>query len=186
MSDSVTILGGGNTAFATAALLTHRGVDVTLFELPEFEQAVAAIRSDRVIDLKGVTENGPVALYNVTDDPAEAAAASDLLLLIVPAYAHRAFAEAMAPHLSDHHTVVLMPGTLGSLEWAEVLRHHGAQGVTMAEVDTAPYVCRKTAPAEATIWGIVSGLGLGVFPADRTDRVLKRLEPLFPRHPRLP
>ena len=71
-------------------------------------------------------------------------------------------AEALAPHLTDRHTVVLMPGTLGSLEWAELLRKRGVTGVTLAEVDTAPYVCRKTAPDEATIWGLVTGLGLGV------------------------
>jgi opine dehydrogenase len=38
-------------------------------------------------------------------------------LLIVPAYAHRAFAEACAPHLRDEQTIVLMPGTFGSLEY---------------------------------------------------------------------
>jgi opine dehydrogenase len=177
---AIAILGGGNTAFATAANLTLRGHDVTLFELPGQEHNVAAIRQSRRITLLGVAERGEATIRAVTTDPEEAAAASDLMLLIVPAYAHRPFAEALAPVLTSGKTVVLMPGTLGSLEWARILRERGVEGVTLAEVDTAPYVCRKTGPAEATIWGEVSGLGLGVLPASRTRAVLERLSPLFP------
>src|SRR5262249_17082952 len=52
--------------------------------------------------------------------------------------------------------------------------------VVLAETDTAPYVCRKVAPAAAHIWGVVDGLGLGVFPAVHTERVRARLEEFFP------
>ena len=74
-----------------------------------------------------------------------------------------------------------MPGTLGTLEWACLLRQAGKEGmITLAEVDTAPYVCRKTAPDTATIWGVVTGPGLGVLPSTETARVQEMLEPLFP------
>ncbi|MBM3958983.1 MAG: dehydrogenase [SAR202 cluster bacterium] len=177
---SVTVLGGGNTAFAVAANLSLRGHEITLFELPEQAANVAAIQSSRQIVLKGVAERGTATLRAVTTDVGEAVAASDLMLLIVPAYAHRPFAEQFARKLTPGKTIVLMPGTLGSLEWAKVLRSHRTEGVVLAEVDTAPYVCRKTGPAEATIWGEVTGLGLGVLPARDTERVLARMAPLFP------
>ena len=51
---------------------------------------------------------------------------------------------------------------------------------TLAEVDTAPCVCRKTSPDGATIWGVVTGLGLGALPSTETERVREMLEPLFP------
>jgi opine dehydrogenase len=77
--------------------------------------------------------------------------------------------------------IVLTPGTLGSLEFAEVLRRHNRlNGVVLAETDTAPYVCRRVAPAAAHIWGIVSGLGLGAWPASSAPEVRRRLEPMFP------
>src|SRR5205085_12484531 len=41
-------------------------------------------------------------------------------------------------------------------------------------------VGRKASPASAHIWGVVSGLGLGVFPATQAERVRALLEPLFP------
>lgn len=183
MGRAVTVLGAGNTGFAVAANLALRGHEVTLGDLPSFEWALAPIREGRQIRLEGVVERGVAQLAGVTTNMEEALAASDLILLIIPAYGHRAFAEACAPYLRKHHTLVLMPGTLGVLEFAQVLRDLGAApentGVTLAESDTAPYVCRKTAPDTAHVWGVVSGLGVGVYPISETGRVLTRLGPLF-------
>lgn len=179
----VTVLGGGNTAFAVAANLALRGVDVTLGEIPEFGAALDPVRAAGAIRLDGVAERGAARLVGMTTDLGEALAAGDLALLIVPAYAHRAFALALAPHLRRGHTLVLMPGTLGTLEFATLLMEAGrppeSEGVALAETDTAPYVCRKLTPDSAHIWGVVSGLGLGVYPARETERVAALLSPLF-------
>ncbi len=181
MSESLTVLGGGNTAFATAAKLTLEGARVTLCEVPEFRHAVAPIEASGRIALDGVAGEGEVSLQCVTTDFHRGLAASELVLLIVPAYAHRRFAEACAPHLRDHQAVVLMPGTLGSLEFSNVLKRCGCtSNVTVAETDTAPYVCRKTSPASAHIWGVVSSLGMGVSPSHDGERVRALLEPWFP------
>jgi opine dehydrogenase len=185
---AVTVLGGGNTAFAVAANLTLRGFAVTLGEIPSFRHMVEPILADRTIHLDGAAERGAARLAAVTTDLSAALAANDLALLIVPAYAHRPFAEACAPHLRAGQTVVLMPGTLGALEFARIVREQapalrtrdGRLALTIAETDTAPYVCRKLTPNSAHIWGVVSGLGLGVFPATQTERVRALLAELFP------
>ena len=180
MPDSVTILGGGNTAFAVAANLTHLGHEVTLWEIPSFEQTLDPIRDTQEINLVGVAETGPARIHRLTTDISVALKASDLVLVIVPSYAHEAFIESCAPHVTTDHTIVLMPGNLGSLAWAKSFSEMGAAMPVLAEVDTAPYVCRKTEPDTATIWGIVTALGLGVFPTDRTEQVRTRLDGLFP------
>ena len=181
MSSAVVVLGGGNTAFAVAANLSLQGVGVTLCELPAFQHMLEPIFQTREIALDGVARQGSARLDNVTTDFAVALAAAELVLLIVPAYGHRAFAEACAPHLRAGQIVVLMPGTLGSLEFAHILRQSSAaKGIIVGEVDTAPYVCRKMSPTSAHIWGVVSGLGLGVWPAVESHRVRDLLEPLFP------
>ncbi|MEZ4673334.1 MAG: NAD/NADP octopine/nopaline dehydrogenase family protein [Caldilineaceae bacterium] len=175
----MTILGGGNTAFAVAANLALRGYAVTLYEAPEWATTLAPIRAKQAIQLVGVAEVGSAAIAQITTDIG-AALQNDLLLLIVPAYAHRRFAELCAPHLRDGHTVVITPGTLGALEFAQIVRAQGNQcDVAFAETDTAPYVCRKTAPDTATIWGVVAGLGLGVYPATKTDAVADQLAAIF-------
>lgn len=180
MSD-LTILGGGNTAFSVAARLTLLGNRITLCELPSFEATLDPIRTDGAINLEGICGEETAFLHRITTDMEEALAENELILLIVPAYGHKPFAEACIPHLREGQSVVIMPGTLGTLEWARLLREANKEGqVTLAEVDTAPYVCRKTAPHTATIWGMVNGLGLGVLPSSETSRIQRLLEPLFP------
>ena len=84
MSESVTILGGGNTAFATAANLTLKGFEVTLYELPEFGHVFDPVRSDSIIHLVGVEETGEANIHCLTTDIEVALNASDLILLIMP------------------------------------------------------------------------------------------------------
>ncbi len=181
MAGSLTVLGGGNTAFSVAAKLTLDGASVTLCELPEFEESIDPIRNSREIALDGVGGKGRAVLHSVTTDFGEALAENDLVLLIVPAYGHKAFAEACAPHVRPRQVFVLMPGTLGGLEFFRILwESHAPSDVVVAETDTAPYVCRKLTPTSAHIWGIVSGLGAGALPGHQSERVRSLLEPWFP------
>lgn len=177
----MTVLGGGNTAFSVAAKLTLDGASVTLCELPEFEESIDPIRKSREITLDGVGGKGRAVLRCVTTDFGEALAENELVLLIVPAYGHKAFAEACAPHVQSGQVFVLMPGTLGSLEFFRILwQSHAPLDVVVAETDTAPYVCRKLTPTSAHIWGVVSGLGVGGLPGHQSNRVRSLLEPWFP------
>ena len=177
---ALSVLGGGNTAFALAANLTLRDFAVTLWEIPSHASSLAPISARREIALDGVAKRGAARVHSVTTDIAEAAK-SDVLLVPVPSYAHQAFAAALVPHLRPGHLVALLPGNLGSLQLARLAREAGrAEGVVFAEVDTAPYVCRKTGPDRAHIWGVVSGLGMGVFPARVTAETLARVQDVFP------
>jgi opine dehydrogenase len=179
-AQSIAILGGGNTAFALAANLTLRGYAITLWEHPSYAASLAPIIARSEIGLDGVAERGVARIQGLTMDIREATVA-DTLLVPVPSYAHQAFAAQLVPNLRPGHLVVLLPGNLGSLELAGLARAAGrADGVTFAEVDTAPYVCRKTAPNRAHIWGIVTGLGLGAFPARDTSAAIDRLSGVFP------
>ncbi|HMN29360.1 MAG TPA: NAD/NADP octopine/nopaline dehydrogenase family protein [Caldilineaceae bacterium] len=179
MSRSLTILGGGNTAFAVAANLALRGYAVTLCEHPDFAWTLDPIRATGQIKLLGVAEQGAATLTHLTTDP-QVACENALLLLIVPAYAHKPFAEFVGPYLRDGHVVVITPGTLGALEFARIVAEQGNRArIIIAETDTAPYVCRKTAPDTATIWGVVSGLGLAAFPAHETEQVAEAVQEIF-------
>jgi opine dehydrogenase len=180
LPERITVLGGGNTAFSVAASLALRGAAVTLWEHPAMAASIAPIRDSRTIHLEGTERTGAATLAAVTTDIAEALAWSEVALLSAPAYAHRAFAEACAPHLRSDQLVALLPGTLGALEFAHVVQRAGARGVTVAEVDTSPYVCRKTAPDRAVIWGALAALGVGVFPSRRTAEVMPVMRACFP------
>jgi opine dehydrogenase len=184
VAETVVVLGGGNTAFSVAAKLALEGRRVFLWEAPEQAAAIAPIQERRQIRLTGTGGEGTATLAGVTTDPAEALAAGNLLLAPVPSYAHAAFATHLLPHLRREHILALLPGNLGSLAFAKQLAGKGLvpgeTGPAIAESDTAPYVCRKLGLDHAHIWGVAAGMGIGVFPAAHTERVLAALAPLFP------
>jgi opine dehydrogenase len=176
----ITVLGGGNTAFSMAANLALAGYEVLLWEHPAFAHTIEPLRQTLTIHLDGAARTGAARLAAVTTDPAEALAWSEMLVCSVPSYAHQPFLEQLLPHLQPGHILALLPGNLGALAVASALREAGNEGVIVAESDTAPYVCRKSAPDRAVIWGTVSGLGIGVEPASQTDEAIPVLRALFP------
>ncbi|MCC6791430.1 MAG: NAD/NADP octopine/nopaline dehydrogenase family protein [Thermomicrobiales bacterium] len=178
--EQITVLGGGNTAFSMAANLALGGYEVLLWEHPDFAQTIAPIRDSLTIHLDGAARTGAARLAGVTTDPAEALAWSETLVCSVPSYAHQPFLEQIGPHLKPGHLLALLPGNLGTFAFTRALRDAGIGGVIVAESDTAPYVCRKSAPDRAVIWGAVTGLGIGVEPASQTDEAMPVLRALFP------
>ena len=176
----LSVLGGGNTAFSLAAKLSLDGHAVMLWEHPDFAWTIEPIRASLTIHLEGPAVSGTATLAGVTTDPAEALAWADTLVCSVPSYAHNAFIEQLAPFLRPNHLLLLMPGNLGALAFAEALAEQGAAGTVVVESDTAPYVCRKLAPDRAVIWGMVDRLGVGVFPSSQTNEVLPAIQQLFP------
>jgi len=180
MGRRITVLGGGNTAFSLAAHLSRGGDEILLWEHPNFAWTLEPIRTSLTIHLDGAGNTGAARLSNVTTDAREALEWSETLLCSVPSYAHAPFIRELVPHLRPGHVITLLPGNLGALAFASALRDAGVEGVIVVESDTAPYVCRKMAPDRATIWGVVSNLGLGVFPASQTSEVLPGLQAIFP------
>jgi len=176
----VSVLGGGNTAFSIAANLALAGHEVLIWEHPDFAHTLEPIRQNLTIELKGAAQTGRARLAGVTSDAGDALSWADVLVCSVPSYAHGPFAKELLPHLRPGHVLALLPGNLGALAFGRQVRNAGIPGVVIAESDTAPYVCRKTGPAEATNWGTVSALGIGVFPASQTDEVVPELASLFP------
>ena len=176
----ITVLGGGNTAFSMAANLALAGYEVLLWEHPDFAHTIAPIQETLTIHLEGAARIGAAKLAAVTTDPAEALAWAETLVCSVPSYAHQPFLEQLLPHLKPGHILALLPGNLGALAVANSLREAGKDGVIVAESDTAPYVCRKSMPDRAVIWGAVTGLGIGVEPASQTDEAMPIFLELFP------
>lgn len=176
----VTVLGGGNTAFSIAANLALAGHEVLIWEHPAFAHTLDPIRETLTIRLEGAARTGAARIAQVTTDAATACAWSEVLLCSVPSYAHAAFVAELAPHLRPGHVWALLPGNLGSLAVAQALDGYGVRGVILAESDTAPYVCRKSGPDQAVIWGTVGRLGIGVWPATQTDEVMPLIREFFP------
>jgi opine dehydrogenase len=180
--DSVVVLGASNTGVSIAAKLALEGKRVVLWEAPAFEEALAPIAAHNEVRITGTAGEGVARLAATTTNPEEALAAGDVLIAAVPSYAHTAFADLLVPHLESRHILALLPGNLGTLEFAARLRAEGKStgDPLLVEADTAPYVCRKLAPDHAHIWGVVTQLGIGALPGSAADAAEDALRPLFP------
>ena len=181
----ITVVGGGNGAFAVSSDLALNGHEVTILEAPKYAQGIEEIRIAGGIGLESIASskrnNGFAALVRVTTDPEEALSGAEVVFVIVPAYAQRAMAEFCAPYLKKEHTVCLMPGNLfGSIEFLRTLRRCGNKEVdAVAEAECLIYTATRSA-ANVRIRGFKKGLGLGVFPSRHSARVGAVIRSIYP------
>lgn len=177
----VAVLGAGNGGLAAAADLTRRGCEVRLFDLPDFADLLAPVRDE------GIRVHGaiPEAVYRpalVTTRIEEALEGALVLLLIVPAFAHRRFAEALLPHLRDEHILLLFPGGVGgALEVFQVLRAARPDCQTLlGEAANLVYAAKRDGPASVRINGIKQEVPAAAMPAFRTPEMLAVLGTVYP------
>ena len=153
---------------------------MTLFEFERFHADVAAIFAAGSIDISGKALTGTARLHRTTHDMAEAVHDAELVLIVVPAVAHGAYAEALAEHLRNGHHVVLVPGTFGSLEFIKGIRERGCRAdITVSELNTLPYAARLDGPQSVHVYHNKPIIGLGTFPATRTDEVFNLFRDLY-------
>ncbi len=179
---TITVIGAGNAGHAMAAHLSLSGYQVRLYELPAFAQNLEPIQAQGGIRLTGVLGEGVAKLALVTDDIRQAVEGASHLFVVTQALAHETVARLAAPYLQEGQTIVLFPGSGGTLEFAQVFRAVGhVPPVFLAETVTLPYACRIKGPAWVNIH---AGPGqrevIGVFPARATEAVLENLQTIYP------
>ena len=172
-----TVIGAGNGGKAMAAHLALRGFQVTLYNRTPLK--VEAIKEMGGIKLESY-DGGPYGfgrIHKVTSDPKEAVAEADIIMVVVPSFAHKHIAKKFAPYLQDSQIIVLNPGrTCGAIEFRKILdQNHCKVDVTVAEAETFIYASRSEGPAIARIFKIKNAVPLAALPANRTRYVLDAL-----------
>lgn len=168
MPRTVAVLGGGHGALTLAADLALHGHAVRLFELEAFRAGIDHVFRTGHIKAVGHVLQGTGALDLVTTDINAAVSDAEIILVAVPAFGHRTYADLLAPTVKAGQLVVLVPGTLGTLEFAQTWRGLGADpSVVLAETDTFPYATRTDGAATVRAYGRTA-VQVGVFPAART------------------
>jgi opine dehydrogenase len=178
--ESITVLGAGNAGRALAGDLARLGADVALWNrTPDHVAEIARIAG---IELEGVV-SGFGKLRLVTSDMAEALADAALVMVCVPAFAHRDVARECAPHLGDGQVVVLNPGrTFGALEFLHELRSQpGRAEVVVAEAATFVFASRSSGPAQSRIMRVKHAVPLAAIPHSRTGDAIALLKPWYPQ-----
>ncbi len=177
--ERIAVLGAGNGGQAMAGHLGMRGFDVTLFQLPAFEESIAPIRTTGVITLTGHLQGeGSV---RATTDMREALEGTGIVYVVVPAFGQLPMMTEAAPYLEPGTKVVFIPGNFASLVSSNWMKRAGLEkGALLAETDTLPYACRLDEPGRVHVWGMKNRLAAAALPGNRTGELLEAIGPSFP------
>ena len=174
------VIGGGNGGQSLAGHLALMGFFVRLYDI--FAATIDAINAAGGIQLDGAVE-GFGKLEMATTDIAQTVDGADIVMIVVPAIAHREIAEKCAPYLVDGQIIFIHPGaTGGALEFKKVLHEQKCEkSITLAEAESLLYACRSRKPGHTSIFGIKNELMVAALPATENVRVLEHLNAAFPQ-----
>jgi len=172
------VIGAGHGGKAMAAHLALKGFSVSLFN-----RTYSKILP--IVKMKGIEIEGEISglgkLKLASDNIEEVIRDANIIMVVVPAFAHGAIAERCAPYLKDGQVIVLNPGrTAGALEFLNVLHERGNfNDVIVAETQTFIYASRGMGPASVKIFRIKQAIPVGAIPATKTDKVLDLLNEAY-------
>lgn len=178
----ITVIGCGNGAFATAADLSDRGYEITLYVGEKHKENFDAIRENKTIICMGKGPNGPVKIHEITNDLEIAMKEPDLIIPVLPAFAHEDVAKTIAPYIKEGDKIFLSPGsTGGALVFAKILKDYGKlKGVKIAEVHTLPYTARRVGENGVNISLITEVMYFAAFPAKYNEEMYQLIHPIYP------
>lgn len=173
------VLGAGNGGCAMAGHLALEGFPVTLYSSSQDKL--------REIETHGLTLEGEIRGrargIRLTDSPEEAVRSARVLMVVVPAFAHRIVAERLASYLRDEHVIVLNPGrTLGAVEFEHALRESGCWAqVTVAEAQSLLYASRIVGPGRVRVFSVKRKVEVASLPSWRAAEVARLLNRAWPQ-----
>jgi opine dehydrogenase len=184
--ETIAVLGGGNGAFAHAADLAIKGFRVKLCEAPEFDESIEGAKKAGGIHLK-ITgtpglKPGFGKLSLITTDTKAAIDSAQAVLIVVPAFGQRRFAELSAPYLKSDQLVMLSPGNFGgSLDFKRALQECGSTAdPLLCETECMIYSGFKSKPDEVEVSGYKKGHLVAAFPGKRTTEALDVINQFYP------
>lgn len=182
MVSKIAVLGGGAGGQSIAADMTLAGFEANLFELPQFKDTLKPIQEKGGVEIEGISgaNSGFAKLKKITNDVKEAIAGVDLIIVSVPSYGHRPFAEHLAPHVSDGQMVAFVGEGCGSLEFTKVLRDKGIKkNIIVGETNTLPYGARVRGPAKVRSERKKGGTLVAAMPAKNNMMIYDALHRLW-------
>jgi opine dehydrogenase len=177
-SKEICIIGAGNGGSAIAGDMTLAGHRCRLFEFEEYAENIKPVIAEGGIHVTGIARTGFAKVALATLNLSEAVQGADLIMVTTQALAHERVAKELVPYLSEGQSVVLWPGSGGTLVFRKVWDELGMnRRVFLAEGVTFPYCCRRLkGPGTVNIHRVDGPrMLLAALPATDTEAVMKAL-----------
>lgn len=123
--ERIAVIGAGNGGHAMAAHMTIKGVPVRFYEMPRFADNIRPARKRGGIEITGVVGEGFARPELITTDIAKAIKGVSHIFVVTQALGHEAVATLCAPYLEENQTIVLFPGSGGTLQLTKTFRDVG-------------------------------------------------------------
>jgi len=174
----VSVLGAGNGGQALSAHLAMKGVEVKLFEHPNFKKNVEEISKKGGIELCGKLQGfGKISL--ATTDIKKVIEGTSVVIIVAPSQVQETFIEMAVPYLVDSQILMFVPGNFGSFIIKKILKKNG-KNLTIVEANTLPYACLKIEEGKVNIFGVKNYVSIASLPAVNIGKVSKMLNNFFP------
>ncbi|WHH60460.1 NAD/NADP-dependent octopine/nopaline dehydrogenase family protein [Petroclostridium sp. X23] len=175
------VLGAGNGGQCVSAYLKLRGYQVSLYD--RYEHVIEPIKTRGGIALKGVSLNGFAKIDIITTDLKEAVENADVILVVLPAFAHEYIAENLSSILHNDQVIVLCPGsTGGALEFRRVLNDKKCNcSIKLAETNSLFYASRIDASGTAVIGGVKEVMPIAALPSSDVDEIIDIMHEAYPQ-----
>lgn len=176
---NITVIGAGNGGLALAGFLGMRGYKVTLYN--RSLKRILPFMKTKTIKLEGEV-NGKVSIENITTDLKEALENANLVMIVVPAFAHADIAKKVAEYVKEGQVFVLNPGrTFGALEFWNVLKSLGVKKeIIIAEAQTFLFASRTSNPGVSHIFRIKNAVPVSALPSNKNEILKEILERVLP------
>ena len=170
----ITVCGGGNgaqTLVPIAARNLGRPVDIYAPFGDEAEQLLGRIKVTGAVQAEARPRRASA-------DPAEVIPGSDLVVLVLPAFAHESTLRQILPFLDQNAWVGAIPAR-GGFDYcaAQILTEHGRNDVTLFGLQTLPWACRIREYGRLVhVLGVKKMVDAASRPADRIGEIASMLE----------
>lgn len=173
------VLGSGHGGRAVCGQIADQGYPVVMYEPLEETEDYLKIKTEKEMFLDGDIRAGG-KLGGATMDIEEALKDTNVILIIVPSFAHIPIFERMVSHLKDGQHVIIMPGNYGGLRLKKMMNDRGIKKeITISETASLPYACRISAYNTVMIYKKKSRLKMASSPRQNNQEALDIMNDIF-------
>jgi hypothetical protein len=176
----ITVCGGGNGAQTLVPIAAHNlGCPVNVYAplADEAERLRFGVANHGGLEVTGAVQ-AKAQPRCVSADPVKVIPGSDIVLLVLPAFAHESMLRQIAPFLDENAWVGAMPAR-GGLDYAaaHVLEQQGRDDVTLLGLQTLPWACRIREYGQVVhVLGVKKAVDAASRPAAKIDQIAPLLE----------